>query len=118
MKQDERQVKQQQDEKARGSAELTSAQHSITSQLHPMLGGQTIAALQQPQPATRVSTLHQPMVAVTLDLQYLCLTSRPNAYAFNTAAPHEFRQFYERVFVPRPFFRCVTLSLVVLRLCL
>ena len=66
MKQDERQVKQQQDEKARGSAELTSAQHSITSQLHPMLGGQTIAALQQPQPATRVSTLHQPMVAVTL----------------------------------------------------
>ena len=66
MKQDERQVKQQQDEKARGSAELTSAQHSITSQLHPMLGGQTIAALQQPQPATRVSTLHQPMVPVTL----------------------------------------------------
>ena len=95
MKQDERQVKQQQDEKARGSAELTSAQHSITSQLHPMLGGQTIAALQQPQPATRVSTLHQPMVAVTLVLQapYLCLTSRPNASPARRGT-HEIRQFF------------------------
>ena len=47
----------------RSKQHVTSAQHTMISPRHPILGGRTIAALQQQQPETSVSMLQHPIAA-------------------------------------------------------
>jgi hypothetical protein len=46
----------------RSKQHVTSAQQTIISPRHPILGGRTIAALQQQQPETSVSMLQHPIL--------------------------------------------------------
>ena len=47
----------------RSKQHVTSAQHTMISPRHPILGGRTIAALQQQQPETSVSMLQHPIAS-------------------------------------------------------
>jgi hypothetical protein len=47
----------------RSKQHVTSAQQTIISPRHPILGGRTIAALQQQQPETSVSMLQHPIAS-------------------------------------------------------